>query len=473
MFTLKEVLKATAGKLISGKKDLSFKGISTDSRTIKKGSLFIPLIGKNYDGHNFIQEAFKRGAVGTLTSKSQIPNSKFQTNYKLQITNYKKDKVIIKVKDTLNALHNIASSHRKKFKIPIIGVTGSSGKTTTKEMVASVLSQEFKTLKTDENYNNEIGVPLTLLKLDKTYKAGVFEMAMQKLGEIDELARIVLPNIAVITNIGEAHMEHLKSKDNIAKVKSEILNYLKREDFAILPADDKYFGWLKRKAKPAKVISFGIKNVADIRATNVRTGNLRIKFSVPSIGRITLPIPGIHNVHNALAAIAVAKIFKLKNSSIIRGLKKFKPSSKRMEITVRSDGIRIINDTYNANPSSIKAALEVLANQGPVVNLTPPRKIAVLGDMLELGHIAISAHKEIGKYVAKSGIEILITVGKLSKYISKEALKHGLRDVLHYSSKINVIKNLRKFLRPNDVVLFKGSRGMKMEEIVDSIRKQG
>lgn len=457
MFKTSEIIEATKGKLISKDSNMGFKDISTDSRSIKRNSLFIPLIGKNYDGHKFIADAFRKGAKGTLVSK------RFKGL---------KNKIIIKVKNTEKALQDVALYHRKKYKIPIIGVTGSSGKTTTKEMIASILSQELKTLKSNENYNNEIGVPITLLKLDKTHKAAVLEMAMQKLGEIEELAKIVLPNVAIITNVGEAHIKFLKTRPKVAEAKSEILKFLKRNDFAVLPADDDFFLYLNKKSK-CKIISFGIKNKADVFASEIKFKDKKICFTLNLNGKrypVILKIPGIHNVYNALASAAAAFSIGIKSKSIVSGLQSFKPASKRMEISVTKNGVRIINDTYNANPSSMKAAIEVLKNQGPVNDAIPPRRIAVLGDMLELGRTAKSAHRSIGKFVAKSGIEILITRGVLSKQITLAAKNSGMQKAYCFKTNKSAAKKIRQLLKPNDVVLVKGSRGMRMEEIVDAIK---
>ncbi|MCX5727190.1 MAG: UDP-N-acetylmuramoyl-tripeptide--D-alanyl-D-alanine ligase [Candidatus Saganbacteria bacterium] len=456
VFTIKEILEATKGELISGDEDKEIKGVSTDSRNFKAGSLFVPLTGKNFDGHKFIADAFMRGAAAALSSKKTKDN---------------KNKTIIKVKDTEAALQDIALYHRKRFKVPIISVTGSSGKTTTKDMIAGILSEELKTLKSSENYNNEIGVPATLLLLDKTHKAAVLELAMQGLGEIEELARITLPDIAVITNIGEAHLKYLRSKTNIAKAKAEVLKSLRRNGFAVLPADDEYFYYLKKKAR-SRVITFGINNKADVFATDIRGEGEKISFTLNLKGKqfpVVLNVPGIHNVYNALASAAAAYAAGIKARSIVNGLQKFRPSSKRMEIFTTEKGIRVINDTYNANPSSMKAAIEVLKDQGPVQSTIPPRRIAVLGDMLELGKISGSAHRSIGELVARSGIEILITRGTLSKQISSAAKGAGLRSAYHIKTNESALKKLRGLLKPNDVVLLKGSRGMRMEEIADGL----
>ena len=404
MISLKEVLSATTGKLLQNGGSSGFSGISIDSRTIKNGELFIPIIGKTFDGHKFIDSALKKGAAASLTSK------------KIKLL---KSKTIIKVDDTLKAFHHIAKAHKEKFNIPLIGITGSSGKTTTKDMLASILSFAGKTLKTEENYNNEIGVPKTLLKLNKSYKYAVIEMAMQRIGEIEDLAWFTCPNIAVITNIGSAHMEHLRSENNIAKAKSEILKFQKRNDFAVLPADDKYFIFLKKKAK-GRIITLGIDSISDVRAEAIRFQNDSSSFILATKRfsiRIDLPLPGKHNIYDALAAAAAACALKIDPKYIKKGLENFKLSSKRLNIKYLKR-IRLIDDTYNANPDSMSASLNVLENY-------PPRRIAVLGDMMELGKLSRKSHENIGRLAANLNIETLITVGKLAKYIALGAKRAG------------------------------------------------
>lgn len=449
MIGLYEILSATKGRLIQKGPMSSFPGISTDSRTVKRGELFIPIAGKNFDGHEFLLPSMKKGA-SALSSKPFKPLKK---------------RTAILVKDTLRAFHDIASYHRSKFNIPFIGITGSSGKTTTKDMMASILSLAGCTLKTEENFNNEIGVPKTLLRLNKKHRFAVVEMAMQGLGEIACLSRIVSPNIAIIVNIGKAHMEHLRSEKNIATAKSEILKFQKKNDVAILPADDRYFGFLKSRAQ-GKVISFGIDKPADVRATNIMFQSGSSSFTVSSKGvriDIVLPLPGKHNVYDAIAAAAAAIALGIRPGLIKTGLESSKLSSKRLN-TLLVKGIRIIDDTYNANPDSVAASLNILENY-------PGRRIAVLGDMFELGKIAIKSHRDVGRLAAELSIDTLIAVGKLSKHIAKTAKEHGLLCAYHAASNRQVVKILKKMIRPDDTILVKGSRGMRMEEIVEALKK--
>jgi len=416
MFTHEEILKATKGTRIVSKNTRRRKqdvtGISIDSRTIKAGELFIPIKGPNFDGRNFIPEALKKGAA------------------------------VLYVSDGISALQDLAAYHRRKFKIPIIGVTGSVGKTTTKDMIAAILSKKMKTLKNEENYNNEIGVPLTLLKLDKKHKVAVIEMAMQGLGEIALLAEMVKPTISVVTNIGESHLEFLKNKKNIAKAKAEIFKYQTKKDCAVINQDDECFEDLKSRVtgRGTKVVTFGIIEKAKVTPKDLKG--------------IKLPVPGEHNIYNALAAIAAAKLLGINKRLIKRGLESFRPSSKRWDVINRKDKVKIINDTYNANPQSMAAALKVLA-------CLPGRKIAVLGDMFELGARTKSAHQRIGKLSRKLSIDILISVGKSSKDMKAD---------YHFSTKPAAIKRLLKIIRPGDRILVKASRSMRLEEVVEAIR---
>jgi UDP-N-acetylmuramoyl-tripeptide--D-alanyl-D-alanine ligase len=444
---MKEVLAATGGKLAFEGASSGFSAISTDSRRIKAGELFIPIAGKRFDGHKFIAAALNKGAGGALTSK----------NIKIDPAG----KAIIKVKDTLAAFHDITLAHRNKFRLPIIGITGSSGKTTTKDMLASILSKAGKTLKTEENFNNEIGVPQTLLKLKKSIRFAVIEMAMQGLGEIEELARMSRPNIAVITNIGIAHFSRLKSEDNIARAKSELLKFQKKKDIAVLPADDKYFNLLKKRSR-SRIISFGIDGEADVKARGIEYGSdfssfilETDKFSVS----IDLPLPGKHNIYDALAAAAAAYALDIKPGLIKKGLESFKLSGKRLNI-IAAKHFRIIDDTYNANPDSMAASLNILENY-------PGRRIAVLGDMLELGAIARKSHENIGELAANLNIDVLITVGKLGEFIASSAKKHGMAVVHSKRTTGEALKLLKKISRPDDTILVKGSRGMHMEKIVE------
>ncbi|MFH1386165.1 MAG: UDP-N-acetylmuramoyl-tripeptide--D-alanyl-D-alanine ligase [bacterium] len=412
MFGINEV-EREIGSRVQGPRSRRISSISIDSRTVQPGELFIPIKGEKFDGNKFIKDALAKGAF------------------------------VVETKDGLTALHQLAAYHRSKFDLPVIAITGSVGKTTTKDMLASILSQAMPTLKNEQNYNNEIGVPLTLLKLTKKHKAAVIEMGMQGKGEIELLAKIARPTIAIVTNIGEAHLEQLGTKANIAKAKAEVFKFLKKEDWVVINADDEYYEHLVARVQGpgARVKTFGIIEKADIR-TKELTG-------------INLPLPGEHNIYNALAAIAVAKILKIKKPAIKKGLETFKPSSKRMEVINRPDGTKIINDTYNANPQSMAATLKVLAG----IERPNVKRIAVLGSMLELGKRSKAAHAKIIKLAKQLKIDKVLTFGEFWPSLAPAE-----------KTKKNLIKKLRQLIAPRDIILIKGSRGMRMEDVVDAIR---
>lgn len=454
LISLSEVLKATGGIAASGKKDILFKGISTDSRTVKRGELFIPLNGPNFDGHDFIAAALKKGAAGALSSKKLNGLPKGKTIIILPPHSVKDRKFY----PALKALLALARLYKSRFSVKTVAVTGSSGKTTTKDMVHGVLSAQGPTLKTEENLNNEIGVPLTVFKLSKKHKFAVIEMGMQGPGEIKPLSLVCAPDIAAITNIGEAHLARLKTKRSIAKAKSEIISGVKPAGAVILNADDDFFPFLKKSSKGKKIVSIGINKDSALRARDIIETGKGTLFSLRISGKIHrffIPLPGRHNVYNALIAVATGLFFKVPISRIKKGLENFKTSSKRMNLITVKGGIKLIDDTYNANPSSMAAALKTLAS-------AKGRKIAVIGDMLELGPNSNKYHREIGRLMKHLGIDIVVAVGRKAKYF----LDHLRREQgSHFRDNVQASKFLLAILRPGDNVLLKASRGMKLEEI--------
>jgi UDP-N-acetylmuramoyl-tripeptide--D-alanyl-D-alanine ligase len=465
---IRELIKAVSGKIIQGDQDCLINRISIDSRTLIPGDLFFAIIGPNFDGHNFIIEAFRKGAVGVIVREG--------TNTLLQNEQIDKNKVIIEVKDTLSALQDWSKHYKDKFKTFNICVTGSNGKTTTKEIIAHILSQEFPLFKTSGNYNNEIGIPLTLLQLNKSHKLLVAEMGMRGLGEIKTLANFIPPDLAVITNIGEAHIGLLGSKDNIFKAKSELLQSLDKDGIAILNRDDPYFLKMLEIVKGKKVYTFGIENKSDIMARNIRIVSdkgMRFTLEVQNgkSREIYFPLLGRHNIYNALAAAAAAFALEIELDLIERCLSSFKPLDLHMQFSNFYNSIKIINDSYNASPLSVKSALETLAEVAQ-----KNRKIAILGDMLELGEKADFYHKEIGKEVAKLSIDTLITVGQGGKIIAQSSKEEGMAEEKIFSFEKNEKKNLAKKLlsltKPGDFILLKGSREMKMEDILEFWRRE-
>jgi UDP-N-acetylmuramoyl-tripeptide--D-alanyl-D-alanine ligase len=461
-------MEVVSGKIIQGDQNCLIKRISIDSRTLIPGDLFFAIIGPNFDGHDFIVEAFRKGAVGAVVCKG--------VSTLLENKQIEKNKIIIEVKDTLSTLQDWSKHYKDKFKTFNICVTGSNGKTTTKEIIAHILSQKFSLLKSSGNYNNEIGIPLTLLQLNKLHKLLVTEMGMRGLGEIKTLTNFITPDLAVLTNIGEAHIGLLGSKDNIFKAKSELLQSLNKDGISILNRDDLYFLKTLEIVKNKKVYTFGIKNKSDIMADNVRIVSdkgMRFTLIVQNDMRkeIFLPLLGRHNIYNALAAAATAFALGIELDLIEKGLSSFKPLGMHMQLSKFYKGIKILNDSYNASPLSVKSALETLTEVAQ-----KNRKIAILGDMLELGEKADFYHQKIGKEVAKLSIDILITLGPGGKIIAQSSKKEGIAEERVFSfeknEKINLAKKLLSLTKPGDFILLKGSREMKMEEIVEFLQKE-
>jgi len=450
--TLIEIARVTGGEIIQGDPEVVLTRVSTDTRKIKPGDLFLALKGERYDAHQFLEQAVCAGAGGlvidqTVDIPAGIP--------------------VIKVGNTLDALQALASSNRERCGVPLIGVTGSNGKTTTKDMIASVLSTRLRVLKTRGNLNNEIGLPLTLLAMDADCEAAVVEMGMRGPGEIAALCRIARPTGAVITNIGEAHLEMLGTVSNIASAKGEILEYIPPEGFAVLSAGSPY---IQREAGRCrgKVIFFGIDQPCDIVAENIKCGGGGNYFSVVMAGGkwdFFLPVPGRHNVLNALAAIAVGREFGLSMEEIAGGLAAVTLTGMRQEI-VDAGNVRIINDAYNASPASVKAALQVLKEVAG-----GRRLVAVLGNMLELGRRAAEGHREVGIAVAEMGIDCLVVVGDLAAVIADGAAGAGLpvKNIYRCAGNRQAMEVLDSIVREGDVVLVKGSRGMQMEQIVEDL----
>lgn len=452
---ISEIAFAVKGEMFNCAGDFFIKGVSTDSRKIKSGDLFIPISGVNFDGHDFIGNAVTAGAVLVLSEKDLN----------------KEDFPYIKVKSTKDALLDLAAYYRSKFNIPAVAITGSSGKTTTKEMIAAVLGESFNVLKNEGNYNNTIGLPLTIFNLNKSHEICVLEMGMNSFGEIESLASIVKPNIAVITNIGTAHIEYLGSRENIMKAKMEIFKFFTSKDTLILNGDDDILARIKDKG--FDILNIGLKNKNHISAFDIiQIEDKGMEFSVhigENVERFFVPLIGNHNVYNGLCAIAVGFCTGMSIEKIKRGLSGFVSASMRMETYTLSNGIKVINDAYNANPQSMVAAMEVLINLH-----CNSRRVLVLGDMLELGIHSENEHYKIGFLAANIGIDILITVGEKSEAIARGALENGMHkdNVFHFADNHHVINEIWNILLPLDTVLIKGSRAVKMEEIAHFLQER-
>ncbi|MEN6370880.1 MAG: UDP-N-acetylmuramoyl-tripeptide--D-alanyl-D-alanine ligase [Armatimonadota bacterium] len=450
IYTIREAIAALGGELVKGKTDTKVTGVSTDTRTIKPGDLFFALISENSDGHRFAAAAVEKGASGVVVSQDVDAEG-----------------TVIRVPDTLVALGDLAAWYRRQFNVRAVGITGSVGKTSTKEMIAAVLGRRFNVLKNAGNFNNEIGAPLTIFQLQPEHDILVQEMAMRLPGEITELAEIVRPDIGVITNIGISHIERLGSRDAIAAAKSELLEALPMEGIAVLNADDPYFEFLSGKV-PCNVTSYGVK-AGDVRAENVKMdADGRPRFTVV-VGEasfdVALPVIGEHNVLNALAAVAVGLCFGVSKEEIAAGLESLSSTEKRANVIECSGGYKVIDDSYNASPASMTGALKTLAV------MDGARKIAVLGDMKELGDHAEAAHTEVGKVAAESGLSMLVTVGELAKNISSGAKSAGFTgDILEFYTSDEAAAGLKGVIKAGDVVLVKASRSMETEKIVEALK---
>ncbi len=453
---MKETGKIISGEILGRVERMEIKGVSIDSRTIKAGELFVAIKGDRFDGHDFVPEAIKRGAWGAIVERSVL-ESKYASLGGL--------KNIIAVEDTLLSLQEMSAAHRKKFSIPLVGITGSNGKTTTKEMLACILRQKGPVLKNEGNLNNHIGVPLTLMGLNTGHKTAVVEMGMSGPSEIKMLTRLVMPTVGVITNIGPAHLEFLGSMDMVLQAKGELLENMEPNSIAVLNADDRYFEALKAKFN-GSLITFGIDKAADVTAGDIRQGKNLTDFNIRSgdaAVRVRLQALGRHNVYNALAAAAAALAVGMPLESVKYGLEDFSPIAMRSELK-EIKGRLVLEDCYNANPRSMEAALETLAS------LRQGRKIvAVLGDMLELGKASPDAHREIGRTAARLGVDLLITVGTLSKFIGDGARYAGMSSdrTVEAGSNAEAAALLRERSQNGDAILIKGSRAMKMEEILE------
>jgi UDP-N-acetylmuramoyl-tripeptide--D-alanyl-D-alanine ligase len=451
---VKNIITATKGKLLFGDETTEVKDISIDSRKVDKGYMFIPIIGERFDGHSFIEDAFNKGASVALTSKSIDNIEKYS------------DKTIIKVDDTLKALQDIAKYFLLKLNLPVVAVTGSTGKTTTKELIYNVLSQKYRVLKNEGNFNNHIGLPLTLLNLNNNHEIVVLEMGMSGRGEIDLLSKIATPQTGVITNIGVSHIEKLGSQEEIFNAKMELTNYMDENSVLIINGDDKFLKTLKnRKTKYGKVFA-GLNKNNNIYATDTSNSNeYGIAFTLHlnnNTYNFDLKIPGRHNIYNALLAICVGLHYNVSMNDIIKGINSYTGNNMRLNIINLKD-IKIVNDCYNASPDSMKAALEVLRQ------VDCKRKISVLGDMFEMGNFSENAHISVGHSVYEYNVDILITVGDKARNIAKGAVQRGFKekDVFITENNSQAIEILKKIMKAGDTILVKGSRGMHMEEIVE------
>ena len=426
--------------------NITVTGISTDTRSIKGGELFIALKGPNYDGHDFVELAIEKGATACLVQDGVNAKNAVIT------------------KDTHLALGILAKAWRKEFKNTVFAITGSNGKTTVKEMIASIVSQEQTVMATIGNLNNDIGVPLTLYRLNEDYDAAVIEMGANHSGEIDYLTNIALPDIAVITNIGSAHLEGFGSIENTAKAKGEIFNGLTKSGTAIINADDAFYEYFKDITSDYNVLSFGFKNKADITCqceSNTKGSHLTVTTPKGNC-EFDLKLLGSHNVMNALAAIAASVAANIPLDQIEKGLGNLEPVNGRLQMKLGLNNSRVIDDTYNANPTSLYAAINVLHNFSG-------KRFLALGDMGELGEGTDELHIEAGSYAKESGVTSLYSYGKLAAKAAKEFGGNGFC----YDKHEDMIDALREELSQDVTLLVKGSRSMHMENVVNALTAEG
>ena len=455
--TVKDILNVTNGKLECGDENTICIDYCIDSRKAKDGDIHIGLVNEGVNGGKFYKDAFKSGAIGCIIQDVEISNEDRKEC---------SGKFIIKVDDTLEALHQIAEYKRSFYDIPVIAITGSVGKTSTKDMVASVVSQKYKTLKTEGNYNNHIGVPLTILNL-RDHEAMVVEMGMNHLGEISILSKLAKPTMAVITNVGTAHIGNLGSRENILKAKLEILDGLQENGKIIINNDNDMLNkWYIENEKNISITTFGIENNSDYMAENIEEKEDGSTYILKNKSeKIEVPVGGRHFVLNSLCGISVGSLLDISIDDIKKGIKTFELTKRRMDISKINNNITIINDCYNANYDSMKAAIEYLGK------LQNNRKIAVLGDMLELGEFSKELHEKVGEEVAKNNIDILVIVGKEAKYIKNKAIEKGFAEEKIFECETNeeAARKISDIKQENDYILFKASNGMHFEEIISKL----
>lgn len=458
---LKQIIKYSSADLIAGKVDKIIKEIVIDSRKVKADYLFIAIIGENKDGHRFIKEAVKNGAAAVIVDRKVEDKSILES-----------DISILRVTDTTKALQSIASNYRISFdNLKLIAVTGSAGKTTTKDLVFSVLSEKYKCLKTKGNYNNHIGLPLTLLRLTGKEDFAIIEMGMSARGEIKLLAQIAQPDIGVITNVAKAHLKQLGTLKNIAQAKKELIDHLGKNKLAILNYDNTYTSQMIPNTK-AEVISFGFDQRADINILeNEFDSNQEILFFKVQyknkIYNFKYDKAGKHNLYNSLIAILIGFEFNLNQPEIQQGLLKGIYSDLRMKFISLKNGAKLINDSYNANPLAVRAAVDVL------VKYNAERKIVILSSMLELGSDSKEIHKKVGEYIARKKIDFLFTIGSEAKAIAlgAEAIMPDA-NIISFEDKNKCISYLKKNIKKKDLILIKGSRANKLETIAKELKTE-
>lgn len=445
--SLNEILLAINGEVIINGKT-NFNNVCIDTRKIKKDNIYIAIKGEKFNGNEFVIEALEKGASVAIVDEVLF-NEK----------DIKGSGTVIKVFDTQEALLKLAYFYRRKLGVKVVGITGSCGKTSTKDLIAAFLSEKYNVFKTKGNFNNQIGLPLMILELDSSIDVAILEMGMSDLGEIDVLANCARPDIAVITNIGLSHIENLKTQENILKAKCEIFNYFTESNILIINGEDKNL--LKIKNKCFEILKIGYNHEYDVYAYNIILEEDKTKFTIKDNSEeyiFTIPMAGKHNVLNSMLAIEVAKRLNVSFNEMEKGIKNLKATSMRLQV-IKNDSTIIISDCYNASPDSMKSSIDVLDTY------KNRRKVAVLGTMNELGDESIKSHIDVGNY-ALNKVDLLIAIGKY-----KDCFKNGFTgdNIITFDTKDEFINNISTIIKENDVVLVKASRGMKFEDIVNSL----
>ncbi len=460
-WTLADILKATGGDLLCGDPNQGFENISIDSREISSRDLFVAIVGDVHDGHTFANEVVQQGIGGLMVSRDKAAD--------LPIADWQGSHIAcVAVGDTTRALGDLAAFHRLRSGIPVVAITGSNGKTTTRQMTAQVVAQKYSTLATIGNYNNQIGVPLTLLRLTSEYEQAVVELGTNSPGQIAPLTKICSPDFGVVTNVGPAHLEGLGSMDGVMREKEQLIQHLNTGGKAVLNADD------RRVSKMAdhtdrEVVFFGLSKNAEIRASavNEKTSGISFSLHLPEEQlMVDLSVPGQFMVLNALAAAAVGNLLALSADDIKAGLESFQPVWGRMDVFQTANGIHIIDDTYNANPESMKAAITTLRTLR-----RNSRSLFVAGDMLELGDQAESLHKQVGAWAAAANIDKLLVTGEFAGAVVVGAMGAKMKPAdIFAGTREEILDTLKQSLKPGDWVLVKGSRGARMDTIVKGLK---
>ena len=463
-----DVIKICNGKLVLGDEKEELRFFTNSTNKLENGDTYVGFVGEHNDGNLFYEAAIEKGAKACILQRTSVETKIDVEKIKQKYPNA----IIILVEDTIKAIQQLATYKRSLYDIPVIGITGSVGKTSTKDIIASVMSKKYNVLKTMGNYNSQTGLPLTVLRLED-HNAMVVEMGMSELGEISNLTKIAKPTVAVITNVGTAHIGKLGSRENILKAKMEILDGLQKDGILVINNDNDmlhkwYEEYKKSDNKEFKVLTFGMENKSDIMPRDIILSENGSTYKIDLDGKtynVNVAVGGNHFVLNSLCAIAIGRIFDIEMKDVLEGVANFELTKSRMQVEKNKSGLTVINDSYNANYDSMKAALEYLGK------INANKKIAVLGDMLELGEYSENLHEKVGEEVKKNNIDILITVGEMSKYIANKAIECGFEKNNLYECVNNqeAIDTIERVAKKGDAVLLKASNGLNFQEIFKNI----